>query len=118
MQAQTVSAHRVIGTEPGQHAQLVADELIAWHAASDNTRYLGIEFCQPLPDDEYSEWQIETGIAVCVAWCRKFGIVPSAATIRRHQDTAQGRSCGKSDPGEMLNYEAFLDRVTENVDRM
>ncbi len=110
-----VSAHRVIGCAVGQHAQLVPDDDIAWHAGSDNTEWLGIEFCQPLPADPYSEWQIDVGVAVCTDWCLTYGIKPSKETIRRHQDTDQGKSCGKSDPGELFPYDEFVARVKSAV---
>lgn len=108
LQPNTVSAHRVIGVNPGQHAIVVEDDLMAWHAAEDNQFWLGIEFCQPLPDDEYSEWQIEQGIAVCVGWCRKYGIVSSLETIRRHSETEQGKRVGKSDPGYPFPCPEFI----------
>ena len=111
MQPDTVSSHRVIGVTEGQHALMVADDLEAWHAREDNVRYLGIEFCQPLLRDKYSDWQIEQGIAICVEWCRKYGIKPSTATIRRHSDTEQGKRDGKSDPGSPFPYADFMAKV-------
>jgi len=105
------SAHRVIGYVPGQHAQLVADDNIAWHAGDLNEAWLGIEFCQPRPEDPYSQWQIETGAAVVAEWLRQYGLEPSAATIVRHQDTEQGRREGKSDPGDRFPLGAFVDLV-------
>ena len=48
----TASAHRVIGRKQGQHAQMVADEKIAWHAKEDNRYWLGIEFAQAVPTDD------------------------------------------------------------------
>lgn len=107
----TASAHRVIGRKQGQHAQMVADEKIAWHAKEDNRYWLGIEFAQAVPADDYTQWQFDTGVAVCVQWCKKFGIEPSFDTIMRHQDTAQGKRDGKSDPGDNFPYEDFVDKV-------
>lgn len=111
LQPDTVSSHRVIGVLEGQNAQMVEDDLTAWHAASDNREWLGIEFAQPTPSDDYTEWQIGTGVAVVVDWCRRYGIVPSERTIRRHQDTAQGKAAGKSDVGERFPYRQFIERV-------
>lgn len=109
LEPDTVSAHRVIGVAENQHAIVVEDDLMAWHSAEDNAYWLGIEFCQPLPDDEYSEWQIEQGIAVCVEWCKKYNITPE--TIVRHSESAQGRRNGKSDPGYPFPYLNFIKKV-------
>lgn len=107
----TASAHRVIGRKELQHCQCLGDEKIGWHAKEDNQEWLGIEFAQSVPTDDYTDWQIETGAAVCALWCKQFGIVPSTETIVRHQDTAQGKRDSKSDPGDVFPYDTFLDRV-------
>mgnify|MGYP000294833380 CR=1 FL=1 len=101
------SAHRVIGYVPGQHAQLVPDDYIAWHASEMNDSWLGIEFCQPRPRDPFSEYQFAVGVAVCLEWCVRYGIEPNNTTIVRHQDTDQGKRWGKTDPGEMFPYADF-----------
>lgn len=111
----TVSSHRVIGVLEGQHAMMVDDDLIAWAAQEDNQEYLSIEFCQPKPLDIYSPWQFNTGVAVCIGWCRRYGLVPSAKTIHRHSDTAQGIRNGKSDPGPLFDYGGFIAAVREGV---
>ncbi len=113
LKAGTVSSHRLIGVLPGQHAQLVADELQAWHAEEDNREWLSIEFCQPRPDDPFSGYQIETGIAVVVAWFRRYGLEASGETVRRHEDTEQGQRWGKTDPGPLFPYQEFIDRVAD-----
>lgn len=105
------SAHRVIGYAPGQHAQLVADDYIAWHAGEMNGAWLGIEFCQPRAADPFSDYQISVGIAVCLEWCIRYGIETSLKTIVRHQDTVQGRRWGKTDPGDMFPYADFVATV-------
>lgn len=115
MQPSTVSAHRVIGVVESQHAQMVEDDVIAWHAASDNKYWLGIEFCQPRPEDEYSDWQVATGIAVVVAWCRQYALIPSERTIRLHQETEQGRLAGKSDPGDKFPTAYFRAEVRRRL---
>lgn len=107
----TVSSHRVIGILEGQHAQMVADDDRAWHAQEDNLYWLAIEHAQPRPGDPYSDWQIETSVQVSAAWCRKYDLVPSAETIRRHGDTAQGIRNGKSDPGLIFPYLEYIARV-------
>lgn len=111
LQRNTVASHRVIGVLEGQHAQMVEDDMAAWHAAGDNYSYLGIEFAQPLPSDEYSEWQLETGAQVCAGWARKYGFTPSPVTLLPHSGTAQGRRAGKSDPGAPFPLASFIARV-------
>jgi N-acetyl-anhydromuramyl-L-alanine amidase AmpD len=111
MQVNTVSAHRVIGYHKGQHCQVVADDLIAWHAGNDNPSYLGIEFTQPMPGDSFSQWQYDVGVAVVRAWAEKYGFPLDRWHIRRHQDTLQGQESGKSDPGECFDYEGFLTNL-------
>ena len=104
------SAHRVIGILPGQHALMVEDEMMAWAQAEDNTLYLSIEFSQPTPEDEYSDFQLEEGAKVVAEWSRKFGFPINSLTVPRHQDTVQGKRNGKSDPGPKFPYVAFLNR--------
>ena len=111
MRPGTVSSQRVIGIEPEMHAQMVADDLIAWHAQEDNPWWLSIEFTQPLPGAHYTDWQIEIGQWVVAGWFKKYGLEASRQTIRRHEDTAQGIRCGKSDPGGMFPYQDFIDGV-------
>lgn len=108
MQPGTVSAHRVIGVLEGQHAQLVADDLQAWHAEEDNLWWLSIEFCQPTAADSFSDYQIKTGVAVVAAWLRHYGLAPATETIRRHEDTEQGKRWGKTDPGACFPYAEFI----------
>lgn len=115
MQADTVSSHRVIGLNPVQHARMVEDDLIAWHAQEDNLGWLSIELVQARPIDPYSIWQVDTAIEVCIAWCLAYGIAPSQATIRRHSDTEQGKRNGKSDPGPFLIYDEFVKDVADSV---
>jgi N-acetyl-anhydromuramyl-L-alanine amidase AmpD len=105
------SAHRVIGAEPGMHAQLVDGNLIAWHAGQDNQTWLGIELCQPHLGDPITDYQIETAAQVVAAWCRKYGIEPSRSTIKEHRETAQGASCGKSDIGLPFDIVEFVALV-------
>ena len=115
MKVGTVSSHRVIGVIDGEHAQLVDDDLVAWHAQEDNHYYLSIEFCQPRPQDSYTQYQEETGIAVVVEWFTRYGIVPGTSTIMPHSGTAQGRRNGKSDPGPLFNLDRFVSEVRKRM---
>ena len=86
---------------------------MAWHAAEDNTHYLGIEFCQPLPTDEYTAWQLEEGALTVAFWSKKFGFAINHWNVPRHSDTAQGKRSVKSDVGFMFPYQSFLERCRE-----
>lgn len=108
MRPGTVSSHRVIGVGPEQNVQLVADDLVAWHAAEDNQSYLGIELCQPFPDDEYSDYQYETAAATVREWARQFGFALDRQHILGHEETAQGKRAGKSDPGLHWSWTRFM----------
>lgn len=116
MKPLTVSSHRVIGVLPGQHAQLVEDDLIAHHAEEDNLLWLGIELAQPLPGDPYSDFQYEESAAVVRLWHEKYRFPLDRLWIRGHQETAQGRRWGKSDPGDKADgghwdWERFIGLV-------
>jgi len=87
--------------------------MMAWHAAEDNTYFLGMEFCQPMPDDAYSEWQLEEGAKTIAEWSRKFDFPISLSTLPRHQDTFQGKRNGKSDPGDKFPYFRFFQLCQE-----
>lgn len=103
-----VSAHRVIGVLPGQHAQIVADELIAWHAREYNSAWLGIELCQPTPRDEYTEYQYQCAAAVVFGWAQKYGIPLDREHLRGHDEIPPGIREGKSDPGALWDWQKFM----------
>ncbi len=104
----TVSSHRVIGMLPGQHAQVVPDDYEAWHAQEDNKHYLSIEFAQPNIGDAFTDWQYEEGAKVCALWAKKYGFKPERFYFQGHEETAQGKRNGKSDPGPMFDWERFI----------
>jgi N-acetyl-anhydromuramyl-L-alanine amidase AmpD len=106
-----VSAHRVIGRLSNEHCQMVADDNIAYHAGEHNAEWCGIEFCQEMSDTPFSSWQLETGARVVACWFKRWGIVPSADTIRAHSEMPQGIRQGKTDPGSLFPMAVFIARV-------
>lgn len=107
----TASSHLVIGIEPGQYAQMVADDMAAWHAQEDNDWWYSVEFTQPVPEAKYNDWQIRVGERAVAQRFKAWRLEASKQTIKRHQDTAQGIRCGKSDPGDNFPYERFIENV-------
>ncbi len=90
------------------------DDLIAWHAREDNQTHIGIEFAQPTIDVLPTEFQYAALAYVCGLLCDKYRIprkrVMGAGVpgIVGHEDTAQGKRDGKSDPGWAFSWEHFL----------
>ena len=86
---------------------------MAWTQGEDNTWYLSIEFCQPTPNDDYTEWQLEEGARTVAEWSKGFSFPISVVTLPRHQDTPQGKRSGKSDPGDKFPYFRFFQLCQE-----
>jgi len=100
-----VSAHRVIGYFPGQHAQLVPDHLIAWHARTYNAHWLGVELVQPKPTDDFSRWQYEELARLYLSWARANGFPADGYHIVGHDEIPPGIADGKTDPGALFDWE-------------
>jgi N-acetyl-anhydromuramyl-L-alanine amidase AmpD len=110
----TVSSHRVIGILPGQHAIVVGDEYAAWHAGDPNPTldlnpyWLSIEFAQPRPEDDFTQWQYQQGAMAVAGWAKYYGFEIDETTVVPHSATRQGIKWGKSDPGERFDLAGFL----------
>ena len=107
-QASQVSAHRVVHVD-GANAQLVADELVAWHARSYNQTWLGIEVVQPKSSHTFTESQYRTTARIIVDWAEKFGFTPDRDHIKGHDEI----QAGKTDPGMMWSWPHFMQCVKE-----
>jgi N-acetyl-anhydromuramyl-L-alanine amidase AmpD len=101
------SSHIVIG-RTGALWGFVPAALVAWHARELNQSYLGIEFEQGLPGDQFTHEQYIIGAYVVRDWSRAFGFPINRQTIVGHDETAPGRRDGKSDPGRMFDWDRFL----------
>lgn len=104
-----VSCHYVI-TDNGTIYQLVEDEYRAWHAGQSywrgrealNNYAIGIELVNPnhlLPENKFSDLQMEALINLCKHLIKKFNIKP--INIVAHSDIAPSR---KDDPGQYFDW--------------
>jgi hypothetical protein len=109
----TTSSHWVVGRE-GQKARVVEDYHQAWHASEDNVRCWGIEVCQGVEDDGFTDAQYEAVAAICRDYMVAYGVPPVHVHDSRepgfvgHQETLQGKRFGKSDPGHLWDWERFI----------
>lgn len=110
------SSHRLIGTY-GVESGFVADWDSAWHAGYLNPRSLGIEVCQPTIDTPFRLEQIAATAVTVRTWCLVHGIPMVHVTdenqrgIIGHDETEQGKSYGKSDPGYGWPWVPFMEMV-------
>lgn len=115
-QAGTVSSHWVIGRE-GQKARVVEDNRQAWHAGADNDNAWGIEVCQGVESDGFTDLQYDALRDVCRGYMADFGIpaIHCRTSFQPgfvgHQETDQGKSFGKSDPGALFDWNRFIDSL-------
>ena len=111
------SSHWVISRQ-GHAARVVADTRQAWHAGVDNDNTWGIELEQGVETDGFTAPQIDRLIDVCRGYVDDFGVRPVrvftsfASGFVGHQDTVQGKSFGKSDPGRLFPWDDFISRLT------
>lgn len=123
------SAHVVVGTR--ETAAVVSDELEAWHARPPlNQTHLGMEVVQATPDVAFSDWQYAEVARLVVAWSRRWGFPlqrvwsQTVPGIIGHEDTENGKSDGKSDPGPLWDWTRLqreIERLTgtnHDIDRL
>lgn len=114
----TTSSQLVIGREPSQTARVVPDEQQAWHAQEDNDNTWGIELCQGIEADGFTDAQMAQLVAAGKHYMT-LGVPTVHATSSTqpgfigHQETAQGRRNGKSDPGRLFDWDWFLAALQE-----
>jgi N-acetylmuramoyl-L-alanine amidase len=107
-----VSAHYLIDEE-GRIAQMVAEEMRAWHAGQSlwagvtdlNSCSIGIEIHNPGHDlgyPEFPEAQMRAVEALCLDIFTRYAIPPER--VLAHSDIAPGR---KRDPGEKFDWAAL-----------
>lgn len=105
-----VSAHAVFAVN-GKRAKVVSDNNIAWHAGINNAEYLGCELEQGKSSDTFSEMQY-----VCLAnWikemAKKYNFAPIRDNLLGHDETLQGISQGKTDPGMVFNWDKLINML-------
>ena len=117
----TVSSHWVI-SRLGEAARVVPDDRQAWHAQEDNDNAFGIEVEQGVEADGFTEAQLAKLVEVCRGYVEDFGVPAVHVGSSRepgfigHQETAQGRRNGKSDPGRLFPWEQFIARLNDGGD--
>lgn len=117
--ASEVSSHWVISRE-GVKARVVADSEQAWHAGEHND-CLSVEFEQGVESDGFTDIQLAAGVLVCAAYCKDFGVPARHITditqdgFIGHEETPQGKRTGKSDPGNLFPWDAFIAHLQEAI---
>lgn len=100
---------------------MVNDDCQAVHAGEHNLTHYGLELEQGVEADGFTLRQIEALVAVCKGYVKDFGVAPvhtlssSASGFIGHQETAQGRRVGKSDPGAGFPWDGFISAVAGAV---
>jgi len=113
MREGTVSSHWLI-TRDGRAIRLVPDYYQAWHGGSDNRFCWGIELEQGVESDGFTDIQIARLKDVMRHYHEEEGVPYNHAATSEfpgfigHQETAQGQSYGKTDPGSLFPWETVL----------
>lgn len=122
MTLDTVSSHFVISRR-GEIARVVPDDKQARHAAEDNDNTWGIELEQGSELDGFTQIQLNTLVRVCKeVYMANFAVPPVHARLSSepgfigHQETAQGRRSGKSDPGVLFPWVWFIEELKRRGD--
>lgn len=110
------SSHWLVG-RLGQKIRIVNDDCFAQHAGEHNVTHWGIELEQATENEGVTAPQIAALVEVCRGYVEDFG-VPARRVLNvglpgfiGHQDTRQGRASGKSDPGRLFPWSAFIDAL-------
>lgn len=118
----TTSSHWVI-SRTGLKARVVQDQFQAWHAAADNDNCWGIELEQGAEMDGFELPQLNALIEICRDYMAECNVPAVHVTSSSepgfigHQETAQGRGQGKSDPGRLFPWLWFIGALlTPQVD--
>jgi len=110
------SSHRLYDTD-GWVGGFVADWDTAWGAGYLNARSLHAECCQPTIDTPFTDFQIVSLANDVRLWCEIHDIPKirifdeNQRGIIGHEDTAQGKSWGKTDPGYLFPWDSFMQIV-------
>lgn len=116
-----VSAHGLVGRD-GRIARIVPDSQTAWHAGIHNPDMWGWELEQGVESDGFTIKQMESWAIVARYYVEKFGVAAQHITdisksgFIGHQETPQGISVGKSDPGAGFMWQAFISLLEDDMD--
>jgi N-acetyl-anhydromuramyl-L-alanine amidase AmpD len=112
-----VSSQWVIGRR-GEKVRVIPDEWQSWHAGEHNGVAFGIELEQGVETDGFTPVQISALVTICRGYMVDYGIPAvfdpdmTASGFLGHEDSPQGRRVGKSDPGGLFDWPAFLAKLT------
>ena len=116
--ASRASSHLIVS--PSEIVRMVRDDWYSWHAKEHSNRAYAIEMTQALTTDEYHDGHYDN-MAICVLHYKTLGV----ETIYRpgwvngdggwtgHEDSPQGRRDGKSDPGDLFDWQRLLAMVNQ-----
>lgn len=119
----TTSSHWVVG-RLGQKARVVPDDVQAWHASYMNEYAWGIEVCQSTEEGPFPQVQLAALVEICKGYMADFGVPPvrvmdeDTPGFIGHEDSAQGKSYGKTDPGPLFPWDWFIAALTSEDEAM
>lgn len=114
------SSHWIINGS-GKKIRIVSDENRAWHSGIHNGSAWGIELTQPTIDRPFTDKHYEGLVEVVGPYIeRGVPIVRVPGVFQNgdkgftgHEDTAQGRSVGKTDPGPEFDWPRFIQMLED-----
>ena len=120
------SAHWIVSEL--ERVRMVPDRYPSWCTGYHNFEGYNIELTQPTIDRTFTEGHYRNLVKVCVPYIQQ-GVPVVWLDYWRytqdqprgfvgHEDTQQGRSVGKSDPGPQFNRDKFLSMLIREEDDM
>ncbi len=112
----TTSSHWVVARD-GTKARVVPDDRQAWHAGVDNDNAWGIEIEQGAEGDGFTDVQMAAVVDICKGYRDDFGVPvrhvfdSHSGGFVGHEETEQGRSYGKTDPGNLYPWDWFIEEL-------
>ena len=111
-----VSSHWVISAT--EKVRVVHDNDKAWHAGTHNSSAFGIELTQPTSDRAYQDGHYKNLVEVCQTYVAmgvpivfKDNFANGQQGFTGHEDSQQGKSVGKSDPGDIFDWNRFFNML-------
>lgn len=112
-----VSLHALV-TYGGRIVRFIPDEDMAHHSRYWDGASLGLVLEQPTADQPFSPVQLRRAAELTRHWCEKFSLEQSRAVIMGHDEIPPGVEDGKTDPGPMFPWSAFVALVNRREDAL